>query len=79
MKDKDGDVWCDDCGNEFATVNYENEVLCTECFLETLREKNEFETFVTEHYVLDGEYLGSEDNIDEVLNQLLEFYEGNRS
>lgn len=72
-KEKPSDV-CDkhdfncslnDCMNA-AEYKYKDQIYCTDCLLEYLK----VEQYTTIEYYRDGEYLGSEDNIVEVIENL---------
>lgn len=54
------------CRNELAEYKYKDEYVCKECLLDMLG----VETYTVTHYTLDDEYLGSDDDIDEVIKNL---------
>ena len=70
-KCKDGNEWCDKCDTEFVKVEYDNLRLCRECFLKVLEKKNDgFDSYKETQYYLDGEFIGSDDDIESVIEAL---------
>lgn len=55
------------CGCD-ADYLYDDTYYCKECLLKEFG----VETYTVEHYMLDGEYLGDEDDLDEVIENLSE-------
>lgn len=52
---------CEECHSEIANYSYKSKNYCLGCMLEEL----EVESYEVTHYVLNGEYIGSEENIGE--------------
>jgi len=73
MIDKDGDVWCDVCGFEYATVKSNDGEFCTKCYVEN--NPDVIQSTVT-HYYDDRNcvYLGSDDDIDTLKDCIIEEY-----
>lgn len=59
---------CSSCNDEIAEYKYNDKYYCSKCLLEEFGVEEYTET----HYMLDGEYLGSEDDISEVIENLYE-------
>lgn len=71
--DKPNEMICDEyyprcswCGEEVASHKYEGECYCAKCLLE----KFDVEEYTETHYMVDGKYLGSDDDMDEVIGNL---------
>lgn len=67
---------CSICGGIYRTFRmfknkYTKELVCEDCLLEL----DGITTETTHHYFLDGEYIGNDDEIDEVYNNIC-FYNG---
>lgn len=60
------DYKCCECDGENATHEYKNNLYCTDCLLKEL----DVESWTVTHYMVDGEYLGSDDDIDGVIENL---------
>lgn len=56
---------CTEC-DEQATHEYEHKQYCAECLLKEMN----VETYQVTHYMIDGEYLGDEDELDEIIEKL---------
>lgn len=54
-----------ECGSE-AEYKYEDDFYCTDCMVEQVG----IDTYTTTHYMCDGEYLGCDDDLDEVINNI---------
>lgn len=59
---------CSCCFDDKAEYKYKDKYYCSKCLLEEFGVEEYTET----HYMLDGEYLGSEDDISEVIENLYE-------
>ena len=64
------EIECNVCGNKYADNYFKNkengEIICEDCFLEAF-----CTTSTTTHYhSQDGDYLGSDDDLDEVIENL---------
>lgn len=59
------DYECISCGEQ-AEYKYKEDYLCSNCLLEELG----VETYTETHYTLDGEYLGSDDDIFSVIDNI---------
>lgn len=62
---------CNKCKSE-AGFMYNDEAYCLDCLLK----ENDVEECTTTSYYVDGEYLGSDDDIDEVLENLNNYVYG---
>lgn len=62
---------CDRCESDYAEEyfkdKYTNEVVCLDCLLDGC------ETSTTTHYIIDGTYLGSDDDINEVIENICDY------
>ena len=56
------DYKCSECDSN-AEIKDNKEYYCTDCFMKSLG----VETYTQTHYIYDGEYMGSDDDIMEVL------------
>ena len=59
---------CSSCNLTLAHYKQGDLYYCQDCFLGA----NDIETFTVTHYTWDGEYMGSEDNIDEVIEYVID-------
>lgn len=59
---------CSSCGHSLADYKQGDLYYCQDCFLGA----NDIETFTVTHYTWDGEYMGSEDDIDEVIEYVID-------
>lgn len=59
------DYECISCSDQ-AEYKYKGDALCSNCLLEELG----VETYTVTHYTLNDEYLGSDDDISEVINNI---------
>lgn len=57
---------CVECDMEEASHKYKEKRYCQDCLLKQF----EVEEYTVTHYMQDGEYLGSSDDTDEVINRL---------
>lgn len=57
---------CQRCDSTDADYNFKGEYVCSECLLKEF----EVEESTTTHYYLQGEYIGSDDDMDEVILNL---------
>lgn len=57
---------CCDCDSECASYTYKEKRYCSECLINELG----VQSYSVTHYELNGEYLGSDDDIDEVIDNL---------
>ena len=57
---------CCNCDTEHAEYKYKGEMYCIHCLFDKL----EVDTHTTEHYYIDGDYIGSDDDIDNVIDNL---------
>lgn len=62
---------CERCESDYADNyfknKYTNEIICLDCLLE------DCEHSTTTHYSLDGNYLGSDDDIQEVIESICDY------
>lgn len=54
-----------ECGSG-AEYKYEDNFCCTDCLIEQLG----MDTYETTHYMCDGHYLGDDEDLDEVINNI---------
>lgn len=59
---------CDMCGHEIARFEQNGFRHCVDCLLQ----ENGVESFEVTHYTWDGDYLGNENDIDEVIDVVIE-------
>ena len=64
---------CNVCGSDYSDNYFKNEeneeIICLECLLEAF-----CSTSTTTHYYFeDGDYLGSDDDIDEVIEKICDY------
>lgn len=57
---------CDECQEDEAKYEYKGKKYCFDCLMEEL----EVESYTTTNYYLNGEALGNEDDIDDVIDHL---------
>ena len=60
--------YCDSCKIEKAKFEQYGLHYCTDCLLEA----NEVQVFEVKHYILDGECIGDEYNMDEVIDAVID-------
>jgi uncharacterized Zn finger protein (UPF0148 family) len=72
MKDKDNDIWCDECKTEFAEYKYEGKNYCSACLLEQLVKEEEIVSWQVNHYICNDEYCGNDDQdgVSNVIEQI---------
>ena len=68
--------FCESCDCELAEYEYDGKVYCSECLLEKLEEDKKIESWKTKSYMLDGEYLGNDNDnsLDEIIDSLSESF-----
>jgi reverse gyrase len=59
---------CIECDSEIASYKYKGKYYCQDCLLKQFN----IEDYTVTHYMRDGEYLGSDEDIDQVINNLCE-------
>lgn len=57
---------CEECEEDEAEYEYKGQKLCSGCLIKTF----ELQEATTTHYYRDGEWLGSDDDFDEVIENL---------
>ena len=64
--------FCESCDCELVEYEYEGKVYCSECLLEKLEEDKRIESWETKSYMIDGEYLGNDNDnsLDEIIDNL---------
>lgn len=65
------DRFCEKCDIEFAEYEYCGKGLCSGCLVEELEEDEEIESYTTTNYILNGEYMGNEEDIQELIDKLI--------
>lgn len=58
--------FCHKCNSGNVQYEYNGELYCEKCLLQTFNVTE----YTTTYYQLDGEYLGSEDDMDEVISNI---------
>lgn len=61
------DFTCFECESENSSYKYKGKYYCNDCLL---KQFNVYEEEVTNYYSEDGEFLGSSNNMDEVIKSL---------
>lgn len=54
---------------------YNGNVYCAKCLLYQLEEERKIDSSTTTYYKLDGECVGDDNDIDEVMERVVEYYE----
>lgn len=64
---------CSVCGSEnienYYKHEYSDEIICEECLLQI----DGITTATTTHYFLDGEYMGTDDDIDDLIEKICDY------
>jgi hypothetical protein len=65
------DRFCQKCDCELAEYEYNGKDLCDSCLVEYLEENEEIESYTTTNYAIGGEYIGTDDDMQEVIDNLI--------
>ena len=66
---------CSECKTEQGLYKYTGKVLCEDCLLNELNHEVQIEKVTTYEYFLNGEYIGSDNNMNEVIDILVDEFD----
>ena len=66
---------CSECDTEQGLYKYKGKVLCEDCLLNELNHEVQIEKVSTYEYFLNGEYIGSDNDMDEVIDTLVDEFD----
>lgn len=64
------DRFCEKCDYELAEYEYKGQGFCSNCLLEELQEEKEIDVYCVETYYLNGEYIGDDNDLGDVIEKL---------